>query len=1153
MDSTKLAFATLNCRGLRDYRARSTIFQQLKLESLDIVFLQETHVCDLKDAKKFEKNWGGKAFWSFGTAHSSGVGILLNKTLNYKIDSFDFDTKGRLLVLDIQIHNATYRLINLYAPNNHAERKAFIRGLARNMVTKRSVILGGDFNFVENLTLDKRGGSTELGNVGAKEMVSIRNDFHVSDVFRALRKTQKEYTWVNSTGSIRCRLDRFYVSDSLMPSVEDVSNVPVLSALTDHKLVKMSLVLRNTHKDIGPNFWKCNINTLNDPDFGQDFIHFFEVFFGQHQIMSSAVWELFKKGTKDLIKIHSHRLNVNMRSRYKVLQKELAKYVRLEALRPNTCVSQIKDCEIRIGHFFEELGEGSKIRAKIKYLDNSEKPSRHFFRQEAMRQEARCIRKLQTGENSFCTSQSEIEKQVWDFYHDLYAKEDIDQSLVDYFLDDLDGLTKDQAASCEGLITKAECRKALFRMKNDRSPGIDGLPAELYKRFWDTVGDKFVEMANFCYENNTLSPSQRIGVISLLCKDVKNPQTLKNWRPISLLCVDYKIISKCITNRVSKVMSKIVNMDQTASVPGRSILDNIHLIRSVVEYCNLKENHLIVLSLDQMKAFDRVSHEYMFQVLGKYGFGQMLIKWIRLLYTNIYSSVLVNGFLTDFISIQRSVRQGCSLSPLLYVLCIEPLATKIRKDRKIEGFQLPGSGEVVKISQYADDTTLILTSVASVQKSLLACELYGLASGARLNKGKCWLFTIGSWGDENDIYGIRRMRECCRLYGIWLGSGDFCTITWQKVLEKFQGSVDLNRNRDLKLRGKAVILNTLCLSKIWYVAGVLPIGNEVLRKIDNICFKFVWSKKVECLKRKSLYNDVTEGGLGLMNVKVKHQAFSVKHILSLIYGPYRKWHDLALYWLRLDLREYLDAKFQINRPYSMIRPEFYNSALKAFKVWAKVNPRFDPMKCSTKTIYRSIIEIDLGKPRIYGVNPLINYDEAFTNCSNKLLSGESRDITYRMIHRIVPVNSYLYRFKRIVKSPLCCFCKLREETIEHLFVSCSFVTPLWSQIRGLFGKIDNRVKINLEQIVYNLSGGRQVDNLLMICLAEARWAIWHCRNLFKFQEKNVNADYIALVFTNNIKLRIKADFRRMEGSKFGKLWCQNKVFCKVENENLVVI
>ena len=93
----------------------------------------------------------------------------------------------------------------------------------------------------------------------------------------------------------------------------------------------------------------------------------------------------------------------------------------------------------------------------------------------------------------------------------------------------------------------------------------------------------------------------------------------------------------------------------------------------------------------------------MFQVLKKFGFSPDLLKWVGLLYTEIKSTVLVNGFFTDSFEVTRSVRQGCSLSLLLYVLCIEPFASRVRLDVHIRGFRIPGSKEECRISQYADD------------------------------------------------------------------------------------------------------------------------------------------------------------------------------------------------------------------------------------------------------------------------------------------------------------------------------------------------------------------------------------------------------------------------------------------------------------------
>ena len=175
---------------------------------------------------------------------------------------------------------------------------------------------------------------------------------------------------------------------------------------------------------------------------------------------------------------------------------------------------------------------------------------------------------------------------------------------------------------------------------------------------------------NQAHADGFLSLSQRTGYITLLCKDKEHPELLSNWRPISLLNVDYKIISKVLANRLRKVLSHIVHSDQTCSVPGRTIMDNLHLLRNIVDYCEQKRCQCAIVSYDQTKAFDRVSHEFLFRVLKAFGFNDSFIKWIQVLYNSVSSRVLVNGFLSDVFLIYSSVRQGCSLSPLLYILCI---------------------------------------------------------------------------------------------------------------------------------------------------------------------------------------------------------------------------------------------------------------------------------------------------------------------------------------------------------------------------------------------------------------------------------------------------------------------------------------------------
>jgi hypothetical protein len=106
-------------------------------------------------------------------------------------------------------------------------------------------------------------------------------------------------------------------------------------------------------------------------------------------------------------------------------------------------------------------------------------------------------------------------------------------------------------------------------MATGKSPGLDGLPAEFYQRFWSLLGIDFVDVINFAYNHGQLSPSQRSGLITLIHKH-GDRLDMKNWRPITLLCVDYKIVAKAIANRLLGVIAKVTHSDQTCGVPGRN-------------------------------------------------------------------------------------------------------------------------------------------------------------------------------------------------------------------------------------------------------------------------------------------------------------------------------------------------------------------------------------------------------------------------------------------------------------------------------------------------------------------------------------------------------------------------------------------------------
>ena len=137
----------------------------------------------------------------------------------------------------------------------------------------------------------------------------------------------------------------------------------------------------------------------------------------------------------------------------------------------------------------------------------------------------------------------------------------------------------------EGCITIEEAGKILYKMKSNKSPGADGgFTSEFFKVFWKYLGIFVIRSINYEYSVNSLSITQRHGIITCLPKGDKPKHFLKNWRPISLLNTVYKIASGSIANRVKTYLDKIINPDQTGFIKGRNLAENIRTIYDIMQY-----------------------------------------------------------------------------------------------------------------------------------------------------------------------------------------------------------------------------------------------------------------------------------------------------------------------------------------------------------------------------------------------------------------------------------------------------------------------------------------------------------------------------------------------------------------------------------------
>ena len=350
--------------------------------------------------------------------------------------------------------------------------------------------------------------------------------------------------------------------------------------------------------------------------------------------------------------------------------------------------------------------EGVLLRSRARWIADGENITKYFCGLEKRKYIRKQMTKLTLNNREEIYESKDIIKEVKVFYERLYSERQLEDCEILDMPQDIPVLTLQEKTSLEGEITLAEASLALRNMKNYKSPGSDGFTAEFLKFFWLQLGSFVVRSLNDGFRKGELSTTQKEGVIICIPKGDKSKDLIKNWRPISLLNVVYKIGSACIAKRLKSVLPSLINEDQTGFMANRYIGDNIRLIYDLISYLYRENKPGLLLCLDFEKAFDSVVWKFMFKVLRAFGFGPDTCQWISTFYKDIKSSVTVNGQLSQWFAIQRGCRQGDPISPYLFILCVEILAIMIRQNKHIKGIFI-GETEY-KISQYADDTEITL-------------------------------------------------------------------------------------------------------------------------------------------------------------------------------------------------------------------------------------------------------------------------------------------------------------------------------------------------------------------------------------------------------------------------------------------------------------
>lgn len=220
-------------------------------------------------------------------------------------------------------------------------------------------------------------------------------------------------------------------------------------------------------------------------------------------------------------------------------------------------------------------------------------------------------------------------------------------------------ITELDALEIDKPIEQVELMQAIKSLKTGKSPGPDGYTAIYYKTFAHLLTKPLLKALNSLSSTQNLPPSFNTAHITVIPKPGKDPNLCSSYRPISLLNLDMKLLSKIIATRISNVLQDIVGPEQAGFMQGRETRDNVITALNLIHSLRKTNTEGLLLSTDAEKAFDRVEWDYMFAVCEHVGLKTNILQWISALYQNPTARIKINGSLSEPVKIQNGTRQGC--------------------------------------------------------------------------------------------------------------------------------------------------------------------------------------------------------------------------------------------------------------------------------------------------------------------------------------------------------------------------------------------------------------------------------------------------------------------------------------------------------------
>jgi hypothetical protein len=499
-------------------------------------------------------------------------------------------------------------------------------------------------------------------------------------------------------------------------------------------------------------------------------------------------------------------------------------------------------------------------------------------------------------------------------------------------------------------VQPQEVYTAVKHLNSDTVAGPDGLPPEVWQCCADLWAPVLAKLFTAIGSTGDVPESFLQGVVTPHYKLAGDRHSISNYRPITLLNTDYRILAKVLATRFASALADVIGPEQTAFLPGRLVGDNICFSQLLPAVLAAMGQQGAMVFLDIAKAYDTLDRDFLLAVMQTMGATAGMCFWVRTLLADTTATALVNGFQSHLATWEAGVRQGCPLSPVLYLFLAEALACWLRTEPALG--VVVGGARVVSL-HFADDTKVFLPNLlaATVGTLLAVLHTYQAASGQAINVAKSAILPVGMRQQQvpDIIHGVPVVSSICSLGITHYNTGEHVTEPqpppsheyqlrqrhpdpvpspihgpeqqqWQRLADRLEATCTRVANLPLSAMGRGAAATAYAASQVLFHAEFSDVPPQQLAAIQQSLHYMVDTghprtrrpvslQPVRGLRNHFLYGSPQTGGFGLLpfaqHTTARHAAWATRLLSALSRpspvtpsSPHHLWVHLASFMLR---------------------------------------------------------------------------------------------------------------------------------------------------------------------------------------------------------------------------------------------------------------